>query len=136
MTDRDGRPLRRYPLAVEQTFPPEPMYLLTFAMQGVVRDGDGDDTPPCRPAGQLFERDEQQQQRETGDHFRHHERCSGHGGEHRAPPERPKAHQREPRERTEDDGDGRGHGSDLQRQQRGVEDLFVREQLAVPGERR
>jgi len=39
VTTQDGKPLRRYPLAVEQTFPPEPMYLLTTAMQGVVREG-------------------------------------------------------------------------------------------------
>ncbi len=39
VTTQDGRPLKRYPLAVEQAFPPEPMYLLTAAMQGVVREG-------------------------------------------------------------------------------------------------
>lgn len=35
----EGRPLKRYPIAVEQAFPPEPMYLLTAAMQDVVREG-------------------------------------------------------------------------------------------------
>jgi len=39
VTTQDGRPLRRYPLAVEQSFPAGPMYLLTAAMQGVVREG-------------------------------------------------------------------------------------------------
>jgi len=39
VTTQDGRPLKRYPLAVEQAFPAEPMYLLTAAMQGVVREG-------------------------------------------------------------------------------------------------
>jgi penicillin-binding protein 1B len=39
VTTQDGRPLKRYPLAVEQAFPPEPMYLITAAMQGVVREG-------------------------------------------------------------------------------------------------
>ena len=39
VTTQDGRPLRRYPLAVEQAFPPEPMYLLASAMQGIVREG-------------------------------------------------------------------------------------------------
>ncbi|MGB5080622.1 MAG: penicillin-binding protein 1B [Burkholderiales bacterium] len=39
VTTQDGKPLRRYPLAVEQAFAAEPMYLLTAAMQGVVRDG-------------------------------------------------------------------------------------------------
>jgi penicillin-binding protein 1B len=39
VTTQDGRPLRRYPLAVEQAFPPEPMYLLAAAMQDVVREG-------------------------------------------------------------------------------------------------
>jgi penicillin-binding protein 1B len=41
VTTQDGRPLRRYPLAVEQVFPPEPMYLLAAAMQEVVREGTG-----------------------------------------------------------------------------------------------
>jgi len=36
---QDGRPLRRYPLAAEQAFAPEPVYLLTAAMQSVVREG-------------------------------------------------------------------------------------------------
>ncbi len=39
VTTQDGRPLRRYALAVEQAFPPETMYLITAAMQGVVREG-------------------------------------------------------------------------------------------------
>lgn len=39
VTTQDGQPLKRYPLAVEQAFPPESMFLLTAAMQGVVRDG-------------------------------------------------------------------------------------------------
>src|SRR2546422_8152756 len=39
VTTQDGRPLKRYPLAVEQAFPPEPTYLITSAMQGVVREG-------------------------------------------------------------------------------------------------
>jgi penicillin-binding protein 1B len=36
---QDGIPLRRYPLAVEQAFAPEPMYLLAAAMQDIVREG-------------------------------------------------------------------------------------------------
>jgi penicillin-binding protein 1B len=39
VTTQDGRPLKRYPLAVEQAFAAEPTYLLTAAMQGVVREG-------------------------------------------------------------------------------------------------
>src|SRR5438309_443959 len=39
VTTQEGRPLQRYPLAVEQAFAPEPMYLLTAAMQDVVREG-------------------------------------------------------------------------------------------------
>ena len=60
VTTQDGRPLKRYPLAVEQAFPPEPMYLLTAAMQDVVREGTGagaeelaaagDRASPARPA--------------------------------------------------------------------------------------
>jgi penicillin-binding protein 1B len=39
VTTREGRPLTRYALAVEQAFAPEPIYLLAAAMQGVVREG-------------------------------------------------------------------------------------------------
>jgi penicillin-binding protein 1B len=39
VTTQAGRPLTRYPLAVEQAFPAEPTYLLTAAMQDVVREG-------------------------------------------------------------------------------------------------
>src|SRR5439155_191749 len=39
VTTQDGRPLRRYALAVEQAFPAEAIYLITAAMQGVVREG-------------------------------------------------------------------------------------------------
>ena len=39
VTTQDGKPLRRYPIAVEQAFPQEPMYLLAVAMQGTVREG-------------------------------------------------------------------------------------------------
>ena len=41
VTTQDGKPLQRYPLAVEQAFPPEPIFLLAAAMQGVVREGTG-----------------------------------------------------------------------------------------------
>ena len=39
VTTQEGVPLKRYALAVEQAFPPEPMYLLTAALQSVVREG-------------------------------------------------------------------------------------------------
>jgi penicillin-binding protein 1B len=39
VTTQDGRPLKRYAIAVEQAFSPETMYLLAFALQGVVREG-------------------------------------------------------------------------------------------------
>src|SRR5262245_10246947 len=39
VTTQDGRPLKRYQLAVEQVLPAEPTYLITAAMQGVVREG-------------------------------------------------------------------------------------------------
>jgi penicillin-binding protein 1B len=39
VTTQDGKPLKRYPLAVEQAFAAEPMYLLDFALQGVVQEG-------------------------------------------------------------------------------------------------
>jgi penicillin-binding protein 1B len=39
VTTEQGVPLNRYPLAVEQVFPPEPMYLLSYALQDVVHEG-------------------------------------------------------------------------------------------------
>jgi len=39
VTTQDGKPLKRYPLAVEQVFPPGPVYLLIAALQDVVREG-------------------------------------------------------------------------------------------------
>ncbi len=36
---QDEQPLRRYPISVDQAFAPEPIYLLTAAMQDVVREG-------------------------------------------------------------------------------------------------
>jgi penicillin-binding protein 1B len=39
VTTQEGKPLARYPLKVEQAFPPEPVYLIAAAMQGVVREG-------------------------------------------------------------------------------------------------
>src|SRR5258708_35811164 len=39
VTTKEGQPLQRYALKVEQAFPPEPMVLITAAMQGVVREG-------------------------------------------------------------------------------------------------
>jgi penicillin-binding protein 1B len=41
VTTQDGNPLKRYALATEQAFAPEPMYLLAAAMQGVVSEGTG-----------------------------------------------------------------------------------------------
>src|SRR3989440_9889980 len=41
VTTQDGHPLQRYQLAVEQAFAPEPIYLITAAMQGVGREGTG-----------------------------------------------------------------------------------------------
>jgi len=39
VTTQAGRPLKRYPLQVDQAFSAGPTYLLTAAMQGVVREG-------------------------------------------------------------------------------------------------
>src|ERR671934_2652 len=39
VTTPQGRPLLRYALKVEQAFPAEPIYLITAALQGVVREG-------------------------------------------------------------------------------------------------
>ncbi|HVJ24296.1 MAG TPA: transglycosylase domain-containing protein, partial [Burkholderiales bacterium] len=41
VTTQDGKPLTRYPLAVEQAFAPEPIALITYALQDVVREGTG-----------------------------------------------------------------------------------------------
>src|SRR5881394_3508884 len=39
VTTQEGKPLQRYALNVEQAFAAEPVYLITAAMQGVVREG-------------------------------------------------------------------------------------------------
>jgi penicillin-binding protein 1B len=39
VTTAEGKPLNRYALSVEAAVPPDPMYLLTVAMQGVVQEG-------------------------------------------------------------------------------------------------
>src|SRR3954465_15094689 len=39
VTTQEGKPLQRYALNVEQAFASEPIYLITAAMQGVVREG-------------------------------------------------------------------------------------------------
>jgi penicillin-binding protein 1B len=64
VTLQDGTPVRRYPLAVEQAFPPEPMYLLAAAMQDVVREGTGQSmktwlAPEMAVAGKTGTTDEQ-----------------------------------------------------------------------------
>ena len=64
VTTQDGTPLKRYPLAVEQAFPAEPIYLITAAMQGVVREGTGQSLknwipPEIAAAGKTGTTDEQ-----------------------------------------------------------------------------
>ena len=51
VTTQDGRPLKRYPLAVEQAFAPEPVYLLVAALQDVVREGTAQGLASWLPAG-------------------------------------------------------------------------------------
>jgi penicillin-binding protein 1B len=50
VTTQEGRPLTRYPLAVEQVFAPEPVYLLAAAMQDVVREGTAQSLSKFLPA--------------------------------------------------------------------------------------
>ncbi len=64
VTTQTGQPLQRYPLQVTQAFPPEPVYLLTAALQGVVREGTGQGlrsfiTPEVAAAGKTGTTDEQ-----------------------------------------------------------------------------
>jgi penicillin-binding protein 1B len=64
VTTQDGKPLKRYPIAVEQAFPSEPVYLITAAMQGVVREGTGQSLknwvqPETAVAGKTGTTDEQ-----------------------------------------------------------------------------
>src|SRR5687767_7850026 len=64
VTTQEGRPLTRYPLAVEQVFAAEPIYLLAAAMQDVVRDGTGQSLksflpPEIAVAGKTGTTDEQ-----------------------------------------------------------------------------
>ena len=50
VTTQEGKPLQRYALAVEQAFPPEPMYLLDRrdAGRGARRHRPGAEEPSCR----------------------------------------------------------------------------------------
>jgi penicillin-binding protein 1B len=50
VTTQEGRPLQRYALKVEQAFPPEPIVLITAALQGVVREGTGQALKSYLPA--------------------------------------------------------------------------------------
>jgi penicillin-binding protein 1B len=64
VTTQEGKPLARYPLAVEQAFPPEPVFLLAAAMQDVVREGTGQGLknflpPEAAAAGKTGTTDEQ-----------------------------------------------------------------------------
>jgi penicillin-binding protein 1B len=64
VTTQDGRPLTRYPIAVEQVFAPEPIYLLAAAMQDVVREGTAQSlnrflAPEIAAAGKTGTTDEQ-----------------------------------------------------------------------------
>jgi len=64
VTTQAGQPLQRYALQVNQAFPPEPVYLLTAALQGVVREGTGQGlrsfiTPEVGAAGKTGTTDEQ-----------------------------------------------------------------------------
>jgi len=47
----DGKPLQHYALSVEQVVDPGPAYLLTAALQGVVREGTGRDLAKYLPPG-------------------------------------------------------------------------------------
>ena len=64
VTTQEGRPLQRYVLKVEQAFPPEPIVLITAALQGVVREGTGQSLkaylgPEIAAAGKTGTTDEQ-----------------------------------------------------------------------------
>ncbi len=51
VASNEGKPLSRYALSVESVFEPQPMYLLTFLLQGAVRDGTGRGLVERLPAG-------------------------------------------------------------------------------------
>ena len=64
VTTQEGKPLARYALRVEQAIAPEPAYLITAAMQGVVREGTGQGLktfigPEIAAAGKTGTTDEQ-----------------------------------------------------------------------------
>lgn len=50
----EGKPLQRYGLSVEQRFDPAPVYLLTYALQQVVRHGTGREVGRTLPANTVF----------------------------------------------------------------------------------
>ena len=77
VTTQEGKPLTRYPISVQQAFPPEPIYLITAALQGVVREGTGQALrsyvpPEVAAAGKTGTTDEQRDAwfaGFTGDHL-------------------------------------------------------------------
>ena len=83
--------------------------------------GDGDGPK----AAVDLDRDEQEEQREPGDHLRHHQRRIDEAGEQDAPAEAASARERHRGQRAEDGRGGRGEERDAQAHPGGVEQRLI-----------
>ncbi len=97
-----------------------------------VGDPDGHDTPFLRPADQLRHGHEQQQQRQAGDHFRHHQRRGDHAAEQRTTAEARDAGEDEGRQGAEEHRGERRIEGDLQGAADRTDQLGVVQQADVP----
>src|SRR5690554_2927820 len=100
--------------------------------EGRVSNPDRRHTPIHRPANQLRHLHKQQQQRQTGDHFRHHQRRRDHARQQRAP-----AHLLEPGNHKGTQGaqthrHAGGVEGNAQAHPHGRQNLLISEQRAVP----
>ncbi len=82
-----------------------------------------------------IERDEQQQQRQPGDHFWHHQRSVDHAGKQQPPAKPSHARQGDGRERAEHGCGGCRQEGDTEADPGGAEYRLVVQQLAIPYER-
>ena len=97
--------------------------------EGGVGDDDGQHAAAVRPADEVLHGDEEQQQRQAGDDFRHDQRRGDHAGEQRAAAEAREARQRHAGQGAEDRREGGARSrATLERQPGRVDDLLVVEE--------
>jgi arylamine N-acetyltransferase len=99
-----------------------------------VRQNKGYEATVCRPADHLQQRNEQQQQGDAGNDFRHHERCMYHTDQQRAAREAAHAHQGGSGQCAEHDSDAGSHERHFQGEQCGMQHGRIVQQPAIPGQ--